>query len=75
MGIARISAFLNTAESNQRRFRAWDKYSKESGPREPGIGLTPGRGRSVTELISTFYWSFGVLENRTHNKHLPGIKP
>jgi hypothetical protein len=29
----------------------------------------------VTELISTFYWSVGVLENLTHDKHLPGMKP
>jgi hypothetical protein len=44
-------------------------FSKESGLRGPdfarlrrggpGFGSTPGRGRSVTDLISTFYWSVG----------------
>jgi len=29
----------------------------------------------VSELITTFYWSVGVLENRTHDKHLPGMQP
>jgi hypothetical protein len=32
----------------------------------------------VTELISIFYWSVGVLEywkNRKYDKYLPGIKP
>gem|GEM_PF-3995812 len=36
--------------------------SKESGPRGPGFGSTPGRGRFMTELLSTFNWSVGVLE-------------
>jgi hypothetical protein len=49
--------------------------SKDPGPEEPGFGSIPERGRCVTELISTFYWSVGVLENRTHDRHLPGIKP
>jgi len=33
-----------------------------SEPRGHGFGSTPGRGRFLTELLSTFNWSVGVLE-------------
>jgi hypothetical protein len=31
--------------------------SKESRPREPGFGLPPGRGLSMSLLYSTYLWS------------------
>jgi hypothetical protein len=36
--------------------------SKESRPKGPDFGLSPGRGLCVTLLCSTYLWSDGVME-------------
>jgi hypothetical protein len=38
------------------------KPSKGSWHREPGFGLPPGRGLSMTLLCSKYLWSVGVME-------------
>jgi len=53
------SVALNIVKIRAQRTRLW---------------FNPWKGRFMTELLSTFNWRVGVLENRTHDKHLPGIK-